>query len=42
MEVGNESCSTPSLDEVPDGVSPTEPQENRRSDIFGGQKFNWV
>lgn len=31
MEVGNEPCSTPSLEEVADGVSPTELQENRRS-----------
>lgn len=31
MEVGNEPCSIPSLNEVADGVSPTELQENRRS-----------
>lgn len=28
MEVENESCSTPSLDEVADGISPSELQEN--------------
>ena len=38
MEVGNESCSTPSLGEVAVGVSPTELQEDRRSGIFGGKK----